>query len=90
MVQVVYESTVQVKNLILKMLFDKPPTLKRICDCVDVVFADNEDVAAGMIALVLSVGDQGMVMEIQDQINFFEDDIPIGFIDLQTRTLFGG
>lgn len=97
MAQVVfYEVSVQVRALCLKMIFDKPPTLKRICECISEVFANNEHVATDMAALVLSVGDgnlgHDMVLDEGDQINFYEDGedgpVPIGYIDLQTRTLF--
>ena len=89
---IVYEVTIQVRSLCAKMLFSEKPTLGRICECVSIIFADNEHIEHGMIELLLSIGDDedrhGTTFEIGDQVNFTEDDLPIGYMDLKTRTLF--
>jgi hypothetical protein len=85
-----YEITVHVRALIVKMLFNAPPTLKRICDCISTIFANNIEVEQGILALMLSVGDNGpeTVFEVGDEIKFEQDGTSIGFIGLETRTLF--
>jgi len=87
---ILYEVTVEVRNLALKMLFASPPTLQVIANCVGVVFADASHVCAGMVTLVLSLKDQmpDDYLEVGDEIAFQEAGEQIGFITLQTRTLF--
>ncbi|MHA2135958.1 MAG: hypothetical protein ACW99J_19030 [Candidatus Thorarchaeota archaeon] len=85
-----YEVTVHVRSLIVKMLFNAPPTLRHISSCISTIFADNTDVEKGILALLLSVGDNDSetVFEVGDEVKFEEDGTPIGFVGLETRTLF--
>lgn len=89
---ILYEITVEVRNLAVKMLFNCPPTLGRVCKVVEAIFEQHPDVQTGMVALILSVGDNASntVLDVGDMIQFTEDEIPIGFIGLETRTLFHG
>ena len=85
-----FEITVEVHSLIVKLLFNQPPTIQRVCDAISTVFAGHVDVEQGIIALLLSLSDNAgsTVLEVGDEIKFEEDETPIGFIGLETRTLF--
>lgn len=89
---VLYEITIEVRNLVLKMLFNDSPTLGRICECVGMVFADNQEVHHGMVELLLSIGDDSdrsaTTFQVGDEIKFMEESQQIGFVGLETRTLF--
>jgi len=87
---ILYEVTVQVQQLCVKILFNNIPTLGHVCDAICQIFADQQCVQHGMIELVLSVGDNSRdtKLEIGDEIRFTDDTGPIGYMDLQTRTLF--
>jgi len=86
---IIYEITIEVRQLALKMLFPQPPTIDQICEAIEIVFANNAAVRDGMIELLLnSSGERETTFEVGDTIKFQEAGEPIGFIDLQTRTLF--
>ena len=89
---ILFEVTIQVRNLVTKLLFPQEPSLGSICRVVEQVFADNEKIADGMVSLILSVGDgelgKDTVLEVGDEITFSDDTGQIGFLDVQTRTLF--
>lgn len=86
------EITIEIRNLCVKILFDRPPTIGRICECIGDIFTQHPNVERGIIALLLSVGDdkdrRELVLKIGDRIDFSEDDKPIGYMDMQSRTLF--
>lgn len=89
---IVYEVTITVKQLCVRMLFKGPPSVERIIDTVKVIFADHQPAQDGIIELILSVGDQEewkkQVLNEGDVVHFSQDDEPIGQMDVQTRTLF--
>ena len=90
----VYEITIEVRNLCVRILFRKPPTLGRICECISTIFADHVQVEEGMIELLLSIGDdedrRAITFEVGDRVNFTENNESIGYMELQSRTLFDG
>lgn len=89
---IVYEITIEVRNLCVRILFREPPMLGRICECISTIFADHVQVEEGMIELLLSIGDDEdrryTPFEVGDRVNFTEDDKSIGYMELQSRTLF--
>ncbi len=87
---ILYEVTVQVQQLCVKILFNNIPTLGHVCDAMCQIFANEQRVQHGMIELVLSVGDDNRdaKLKIGDEIRFVDAGVPIGHIELQTRTLF--
>lgn len=91
---IVYEITIEVRNLCVRILFREPPTLGHICHCISTIFADHVQVEEGMIELLLSIGDdddrRAITFEVGDRVNFTEDDETIGYMELQSRTLFDG
>lgn len=85
----VYEITIEIRNIAVKILFRNPPAFKRICECVSIIFADHPHVEAGMTELVMSTGDELTVLNVGDRVEFTEDgEGLVGFMDLQSRTLF--
>lgn len=88
----VYEITIEVQHLCVRILFTNPPTIGHICECINIIFADHTHVENGIIELLLSIGDDGnrraITFEVGDRVNFIENDQPIGFLELQSRTLF--
>lgn len=89
---ILYEVTIQVNALCIKMLLDDVPTLGRICECISIMFADNTEIETGVISLLLSIGDDedrhNTKFLAGDEIRFTEDDKVIGHMDIQTRTVF--
>ena len=94
MIVIVYEITIEVRNFCVRILFRKPPTLGRICECINTIFEGHTQVKEGMIELLLSIGDdedrRAHTFEVGDRVNFSENNEPIGFMELQTRKLFDG
>lgn len=89
---ILYEVTIQVRALCVRMLFNSSPTLGQICDIVSHIFANNQEVELGILNLLLSIGDdedrRNTTFKVGDDVKFVEDSQEIGFINLQTRTLF--
>lgn len=85
---ILFEVTVEVRNLVTKMLFNQHPTLERICEVIEDIFANHDKVKGGLVSLVLSVGDHDTILEVDDLIYFTDGMERIGFIELKTRTLF--
>ena len=89
---ILYEVTIQVRGLCVRMLFNASPTLGRICDCVSNIFANNQEIELGILNLLLSIGDdedrRATTFKVGDDIKFVENDQQIGYVNLQTRTLF--
>lgn len=87
-----YEIVLEVRNLRVELLFNEPPTIGRICECISELFSDHAKVEEGIISLLLSVGDdkdrRATVFEVGDEIQFMDDEERIGCIFLRTRTLF--
>ncbi len=87
-----YEIVLEVRNLRVELLFNEPPTLGRICECISDLFSDHPHVEEGIISLLLSIGDhedrRGTVLKVGDEIKFMDDEEQIGCILLRTRTLF--
>ena len=89
---ILYEVTIEVQPLMVRILFNAPPTVQRLCEAVETVFAEHTNAKDGLLELILSVGDQeewkAQVLNVGDVVNFSNDDGPIGQMDVQTRTLF--
>lgn len=87
-----YEIVLEVRNLRVELLFNEPPTIGRICECISDLFSDHAKVEEGIISLLLSIGDhedrRATVFEVGDEIAFMDDKEQIGCILLRTRTLF--
>lgn len=83
-----YEVTIEVRQLVVKLLFNDAPTIKDVCESIKIVFAKYEhiDIRDGMIKLLSEISIDKLA--VGDKIEFKETFQPIGFIDLQTRTLF--
>lgn len=89
---IIHEVTIEVKQLCVRMLFTGPPSIERICTTIETIFADHTAAKDGLIEIILSVGDQedwkAQVLNVGDKVTFSDDDGPMGFMDVQTRTLF--
>ena len=87
---ILYEMTINVYAVSLKILFPAPPSLTRVCECISEVFASNQSVAEGMSTLVFKAGGEDGKRKfcVGDEIKFQEGDKIIGHMELQTRTLF--
>ena len=87
-----YEIVLEVRQLRVELLFTDPPTLGRICECISDLFSDHPKAEEGIISLLLSVGDdadrRATKLKVGDEIQFMDDEEPVGCIFLRTRTLF--
>ncbi len=88
---ILFEVTVEVRNLAVKMLFNQPPVIAHVCQKIMLVFKDNIQVATGLAAYVSQKfpgdGDLERIPPGPD-VPIMEDDAPIGFIGMATRSLF--
>jgi hypothetical protein len=88
---ILFEVTVEVRNLAVKMLFNQPPTVKMVCAAVYIIFSAKRDVAEGLTGFISGVshGETDLKrLKVGVSVPFMEEGTQIGFIDLETRTLF--
>ena len=88
---ILFEVTIEVRNLALKMLFNQPPTVEVVCEKVFSVFNESPNVALGMTDLIYGVfmDDKSLErLEVGTEVPFMDGNTQIGFLDLKTRTLF--
>ena len=86
---VLFEVTVEVRNLCVKLLFKSPPSMGRVCECIECIFSSHEYVKTNLVNMVLSVVDtEDETLGVDDTRQFREGGEIIGYIGMATRTLF--
>lgn len=84
----VYEATINVNQLCVRLLFNDTPSLLDVIDAIEIIFHTHDDVREGLKNILTTIQDDEPGFQAGDEIIFTENDVRTGSLVLQTRTLF--
>lgn len=84
----IFEATINVQNLCVRILFDDMPSIRNIVDATKIIFESNVEVSTGLTEILANLIDQETSLYIGGDLTILKDGESVGSLSLQTRTLF--